>query len=261
MTRRTVVSAGAVRLLAGALGAGLLAVATAAIAADTVSISPNTDPGGLQVGDTLTFIVSVDSVAPPAGVAWDELSLFLFRIFGPDSFNNAGCEDLSGLVGDIDFECDPARNSAAWRWRADSGNTQTVAGDLVSFTALFDRPGTYTVYLEAAIAIFADGTFRQLNVLQDVNSPIVITVSATPEGLLQQLFEDVTEQTPGKSLQNKVQRAQTFYEADDIPATCAVLNDFIKEVQAQSGKKKITQDVGDQLITDATAIQTAIECP
>jgi hypothetical protein len=177
MTRCTVVSASIVRLFVGVLGAGLLAASMVANAADTVSISPNTDPGGLQVGDSLDFRASVDSVTPPAGDAWDSLGLFIFRVSGPDNFNFSGeCADLSGLDS-VDVSCASNTNGATWDWRPFPGNNQTVAGNLFSFTALFDQPGTYRVYLERGLACFEGSSCRELTVLQDNDSPIVITVS------------------------------------------------------------------------------------
>lgn len=53
---------------------------------------------------------------------------------------------------------------------------------------------------------------------------------------------------------------QTYYAANDIPATCAMLTDFIRQIRAQSGKKNLTTEVATQLTTDAQAIMAAIGC-
>jgi len=82
------------------------------------------------------------------------------------------------------------------------------------------------------------------------------TVIAT---LLQQLRADVTGVGPGKSLANKVSRAQTNYARADIEATCGVLRGFKNQVRAQSGKKLTgTQAAGFR--SDASAIMEAIGC-
>jgi hypothetical protein len=73
------------------------------------------------------------------------------------------------------------------------------------------------------------------------------------------LLAEVIGVGPGKSLENKVRLAQTYYAVPDIQTTCAVLADFVSEVRAQRGKK-ITPVVADKLIVDAQAIMTAIGC-
>ena len=78
--------------------------------------------------------------------------------------------------------------------------------------------------------------------------------------LLQQLLVDVTGIGPGKSLANKVRLAQTYYVVPDIQATCAVLADFVREVSAQAGKKKLTANQGATLTSDAIAIMAALSC-
>jgi outer membrane lipase/esterase len=76
---------------------------------------------------------------------------------------------------------------------------------------------------------------------------------------LQQLLADVTDVGPGRSLANKVSRAQTNYARPDIEATCGVLGAFMNEVRAQSGKKlTVPQAAGFR--SDASAIMEAIGC-
>jgi len=79
---------------------------------------------------------------------------------------------------------------------------------------------------------------------------------------LQQLRTEVKGVGPGKSLANKVALAQTYYEAGDIPATCAVLTDFVSSVQSMAAgrKPKLSTEVASELIADAQAIMAAIGC-
>jgi hypothetical protein len=50
-----------------------------------------------------------------------------------------------------------------------------------------------------------------------------------------------------------------YYAVPDIQTICAVLTNFVSEVQAQRGKK-ITATLADKLIVHAKAIMTAIGC-
>jgi len=89
-----------------------------------------------------------------------------------------------------------------------------------------------------------------------------ISVEAVPDpgALLQRLLSDVTGAGPGKSLADKVGLAQTYYAVPDIQATCAVLSDFMNEVKAQAGKKKLTDTQAATFTSDAQAIMVAIGC-
>ena len=76
---------------------------------------------------------------------------------------------------------------------------------------------------------------------------------------LQHLLADVTGVGPGKSLADKVARAQTHYAAFDIDATCDVLRGFTNQVSAQAGKK-LTDAQATVFTSDANAITDAIGC-
>jgi hypothetical protein len=91
------------------------------------------------------------------------------------------------------------------------------------------------------------------------NGAFVATPVVDPAVLLQELADDVVGVGPGQSLYRKVELAQAYLAANDIPATCAMLMDFINEVGAQRDKK-IPAASADQLIADAQAIMTEIGC-
>jgi phospholipase/lecithinase/hemolysin len=77
--------------------------------------------------------------------------------------------------------------------------------------------------------------------------------------LLQQLLADVTGVGPGKSLANKVTEAESYYVAADIEATCGVLQGFMNQVRAQTGKKLTSAEAGG-FRSDAGAIMATIGC-
>ena len=73
------------------------------------------------------------------------------------------------------------------------------------------------------------------------------------------LHAEVTGVGPGKSLAKKVALARTYYAAKDVQATCAMLNAFENEVEAQSGKT-IDHALDAKLLADAHSIEVAIGC-
>ena len=77
---------------------------------------------------------------------------------------------------------------------------------------------------------------------------------------MQQLLTDVTDVGPGRSLADKVRLAQSYYAAPDVQATCAVLSDFLHEVDAQAGKKALTNAQATEFTLDANALMEAIGC-
>jgi len=112
---------------------------------------------------------------------------------------------------------------------------------------------TYNLYFMAV---------HQLDVGQFRSYTLKYISHASPEALLQQLAASVFGVGPGKSLPSKVELAQTYFKAGDIPATCAVLTDFVSTVSGfAAGKKpKLSPEVASQLTTNAHAIMAAIGC-
>jgi phospholipase/lecithinase/hemolysin len=109
--------------------------------------------------------------------------------------------------------------------------------------------------------LFWDEVHPTARAHQLLGEEFVKAVAAPDPGtLLQQLATDVTGVGPGKSLADKVALAQTYYAVPDVQATCAVLTDFISQVKALAGKKKLATALSDQLIADAQVIMEAIGC-
>lgn len=94
----------------------------------------------------------------------------------------------------------------------------------------------------------------------DSNGPVSTTFTVTvvgAAGQLQQLAAAVVGVGPGTSLADKVRQAEAFLAAGDTADAKSVLNAFINEVKAQSGKK-ITQATAAQLIAAAQQIIAVI---
>jgi hypothetical protein len=75
-------------------------------------------------------------------------------------------------------------------------------------------------------------------------------------GLFEALLGKVNEVGPGASLAEKISVAQTYY---DVQATCAMLDAFVNQVEAQSGKQ-IASDTAGELLMDAQEIMGEIGC-
>ena len=111
-------------------------------------------------------------------------------------------------------------------------------------------PAVWTFYLDSAGESNAEGLIFDVEPEQPAD-PII---------LVQHLLNDVSGVGPGKSLANKAALARTYYAANDIPATCAVLTDFVSELMVQAGKKKLTTTQAAALTADASAIMETVGC-
>jgi HYR domain len=76
---------------------------------------------------------------------------------------------------------------------------------------------------------------------------------------LSDLTAAVQELGPGSSLADKLQDARAALDKNKTARACSNLNDFIHQVQAQSGKA-IPADTAASLITDATRITSVLAC-
>ena len=94
-----------------------------------------------------------------------------------------------------------------------------------------------------------------------------VTVSATSAAVhvsgaaeqLDDLADAVAGVGPGKSLTAKVAAIEDALADDDTAEACTTLNDFINEVNAQTGKK-ISTAVAASLIAQANGIRAALGC-
>jgi hypothetical protein len=89
-----------------------------------------------------------------------------------------------------------------------------------------------------------------------------VTVTYIPpiEQVFSTLSSSVQGVGSGTSLADKVAAAHAAYEAGQKATACGDLHAFIDEVQAQSGKKKITTAEGQSLIAQAQELQQLIGC-
>lgn len=140
-------------------------------------------------------------------------------------------------------------------WFRDAAGTHGFVGSVTTFEQI-DFPGADLTFVEGSnnagvlVGVYTAGS---------TSGAFVATPVVDPAVLLQQLADDVVGLGPGQSLYRKVELAQAYFAANDIPATCAMLMDFINEVSAQRDKK-IPAASADQLIADAQAIMTEIGC-
>ncbi len=93
---------------------------------------------------------------------------------------------------------------------------------------------------------------------------------ATPiSSLFADLLADSAVAGPDSKLAKKISLAQTYYDADDLQATCSQLTDFDSQVLKLIPKKadqvphgpKITRQQADDRIGQSTAIMEAVGCP
>lgn len=81
----------------------------------------------------------------------------------------------------------------------------------------------------------------------------------TIDEALADLAGDVSGAGPGSSLANRIATVKAYYAAGDVPASCALLTDFQKQVSAQAGKK-LTIEQATSLSGQAQTIRTALGC-
>lgn len=105
-----------------------------------------------------------------------------------------------------------------------------------------------------------DGQIAFEYLLDDGRRGVARADAVSASSLLQTLLADVTGIGPGGSLATKVVLAQTYYAVPDVQSTCAVLTDFVSQVNAQSGKKYLTSTEAAALSGRAQQIMLAIPC-
>ena len=133
------------------------------------------------------------------------------------------------------------------------------------FASNIDDPGSVAFANQSAYGINDIDTLQAIDSAGNGTAALYFTITdasaapVTPAALLAKLLTDVTGLPPGMSLANTVALAQTYYAANDVPATCSVLKKFVNEVKAQNGKK-IGTTLDAQLIAEADTIETAIGC-
>jgi hypothetical protein len=148
-----------------------------------------------------------------------------------------------------------------------SGTEATPAFDTSSFFTVVENniesfpPYTsagYPVTLSASQSGYGGLHFGGLALRYEITS-LQLSPAAPPSTLLAELLKDVKGVGPGDSLAGKVQEAQSDYAADNIPATCNVLADFLHELNAQDGKTILLN--ADLLLTrKGQAIAATIRC-
>jgi hypothetical protein len=98
-------------------------------------------------------------------------------------------------------------------------------------------------------------TFRILSHPPNISATLTPTVGQQVSDLLAQ----VTAVGPGTSLASKMQQVQAYVAGNDKTNACIALNDFIKQVAAQTGKK-LTPTQAASFTAQANAIKTMLGC-
>jgi uncharacterized membrane protein len=143
-------------------------------------------------------------------------------------------------------------------WFRDTGQlTHGFVGSVTSYEQI-DFTGADSTFVEGSNnAGVLVGNFTL--VPGESNHAFIATPVDDLAVLLSELASDVVGVGPGKSLADKMAMAEAYYDANDIPATCAVMTDFVREVAAQAGKK-LTATQAATLTSDANTVMAAVGC-
>jgi hypothetical protein len=98
-------------------------------------------------------------------------------------------------------------------------------------------------------------TFRILSYPPNISATLISTVDQQVSDLL----AEVTGVGPGAGLADKMKQIQAYITANDKTNACGTLNDFIKLVEAQAGKK-LTLTQAASFTAQANAIKTTLDC-
>jgi uncharacterized membrane protein len=158
---------------------------------------------------------------------------------------------LAGAVRTAFRSIDDAGTLAGWF--QDSGFVQHGFVGTPSSYEQMDFPGADATVIEGSnnAGVLVGTFFIGAGTYAFVASPVA--------AVLEELAADVIGVGSGRSLANKVALIQAYHAAGDVAAACAMLEDFVREVRAQAGKK-IAPLVAAQLIADAEAIMDSLGC-
>lgn len=201
--------------------------------------------------------------------------------FGSFSYtiNPTDPQEQNGSLAVLDGVCEPPRSCDALEFwfshaggqRADTWLRLIVLDDVTGSSADGIAPGDFnlTDSIKDTVSILDHLDFAKFNRSRGWSgfnngrgNHLVFTwtgLSVDPTTLLQRLLNAVTGVGPGQSLANKITLAQIYYAVPDVQATCAVLGDFARQVQAQRGKK-LPAVQADQLLADASDLVLALGC-
>ncbi|HEX4526891.1 MAG TPA: hypothetical protein VH108_09160 [Gaiellaceae bacterium] len=94
---------------------------------------------------------------------------------------------------------------------------------------------------------------------RDFTGTTVGPVSPDVNQQLADLATSVAGVGPGTSLFDKITDARTAFATNEISETCSILNAFINQVNAQSGKS-IREETATELVSDAARIRAELRC-
>ena len=192
-------------------------------------------------------------------------------LFWSINTSNRGFFYGSGFTGDSDVAIAPGISDIAEITDAASfAYTSGFIGPVCDADCAGNGVGTFVVWNN-----INTGHFGALRIDDIVGSGLGATLNGTwwfqtdgsgdfqppsdPATLLEQLGVNIAGVGPGKSFADKIALAQTYLAVPDVQATCAIMSDFLRQVNAQRGKK-LSEESADQLIEDALNIMDAIGC-
>jgi hypothetical protein len=135
-----------------------------------------------------------------------------------------------------------------------SGPTQTIA--LEPGSVAIDAIPSGAIGCGTTVTTDQRGVTRPQGVGCDIGA---FEAEQSPADLLAALGTAVIGVGPGTSLADKINRATTYLNKNDIADTCSTLNAFINQVKAQTGKS-IPAPEAATLIADARQIKTLLGC-
>lgn len=232
----------------------------AAINSEGVIVGSLTDTGGLQ-----------------HAYVWEELVGIPLPLLPGDVEGQTGGVNASGQIIGVSRSPTGTWRAAMWSKQSDTTppvitvpaeitrDATTPAGTTVEFTAsatdenptspaVTCAPPSGSVYPIGVTTVNCHATDNAGNIGA---ASFTVTVRGAAEQLAT-LLDDVQGVGPGTSLADKVMAAQAAYTASDPARAGEVLNAFINQVKALSGKGITDLGTADALIADATRIQAVL---
>jgi hypothetical protein len=250
--------------------------------------------GALSSNDDGTTEIIVDHLNGYEWLRWDVLGLLTYEQTltaiapgGPyEGWSIAGEAEAQQFVDALFYPGADACDASSVFERC--GYTEAALTPLLGDSFVVNTPETYDTWSDAAFFLTANETERQVGFLEHYNEPshhvfvmllangagsiewadryplsgapvpwLLYRRSLGPADLLQRLVTSVVE-GGAEILANRAALAQVYYAAPDLPATCALLQDFFNEVQADGAK--LTTAQAEAWARDALVLMLAIGC-
>jgi hypothetical protein len=138
---------------------------------------------------------------------------------------------------------------------AESSPFSYVSFDALTSLSLADYSQSYFLMNRVDIST-APLRFTEVKVV--IQHLVVTNILAVPE-MFADLFAKLAGVGPGRSLANKVTKAESYYGAGHVSEACSVLSALALEINAQSGKHLTTSQAA-SLRGDVAELSSALRC-